>query len=842
MSTGLPSAMPRSFTLGRVADPAQQSRSELLTAASRDTTVKLRMSDGTWVASSTAPYIPVPPPRQAPLPSPRADGRLGPFEPSRVAQWYDSRRPWLPYAWTSGPDDPARYQLTLSNFRTNHWDTRRGRIADRVPIDTVIAAYRHEEAEAKVAESDLDDWEHRIPADTHPSWDELQELDFLSGTLEQLLITTARVQRAITELRGYTLWARYTLAWRSGFITVREPLLPVIGCWVDAGNIGVWARLSYGGVPCWRITVAEPKDPRAVTIAHLDELPLDLNLDIWDDVVHHPRPRHTLSRRKQKLLRDADSARALGNLRLAESLEDEADGAAPRDPYSSSDDDGFVVLDAPVPAPTSMATPASAEPSARRPRYEPQRRGADHHAPPRGRSRSRSPAPRRHSPSRPLSPSDRHWSPPRRRASFDRPRPRPRPCRSQSRSPRRFPSPPPSSCPRRSASLSPPVQEPSPLLRLDDRMRDPSRSPPPTPPHPPVSLIDRIQDAPQPDTVDPAAMDVDPPPLYHSLLDRIMSASQEDVTLDAQSSADVDTAVWTDWSVVDNLEPDPSMSPHILRDAAGRLLSTRVSVAPQDVDAYLSIHWLSNDGVPVPLATWELTSSSLPFADSVGQHGAPPLSALATDTALYLWRSMRPSVVARLNAGPPSTWLPGGTAQWKTRLKPKGRTARVLAPGTTPSASAVAELTDSAGLPWTILTQRDFEQLRWEVRTFLFRRDFERLAFDTHRSTPLADPDPAILLDLRARIRRLWGPRSSFFPSADEPRYFDSADDLVRLRHWRGFGLLLSELRGADQDAIHHALGGSVTGMSTLLLSLFRSYFQDLYKRAPTAFVDRLEY
>ncbi|KAI0038335.1 hypothetical protein FA95DRAFT_1613466 [Auriscalpium vulgare] len=256
---------PRSFTNQRTASLEAQTAAWHKVGAARATRVMSNELGDSWFSSSNADWIPPHPDSFPAYVFERSDGLRGHHEPTRVPQRYSESRPWLAYMWSRDTDDPARLSLVRDKqFRTVRWTPEPRQVAILpATAQLLIDEYEAALALAEVVDIRLLDNQHRIPADLRLDDDVFTDLRYGRHELHPTLIVCATVQRAIIELRGFALWASYTLAFRAGFITQQEPLLPVVGCWVNATDTHIWEALTYGGVPCWRVTPSRPKDPAA---------------------------------------------------------------------------------------------------------------------------------------------------------------------------------------------------------------------------------------------------------------------------------------------------------------------------------------------------------------------------------------------------------------------------------------------------------------------------------------------------------------------------------------------------------------------------------------------------
>ncbi|EPS96697.1 hypothetical protein FOMPIDRAFT_1053062 [Fomitopsis schrenkii] len=123
-------------------------------------------------------------------------------------------------------------------------------------------------------------------------------------------------------------------------------------------------------------------------------------------------------------------------------------------------------------------------------------------------------------------------------------------------------------------------------------------------------------------------------------------------------------------------------------------------------------------------------------------------------------------------------------------------------------------------------TANDCAKYEWELNTFLFRANFERLTAFKHGTFNRAPlhTHPQLWVALRDRVRRVWGFGLNYFPSISEPAYLDSNDKLLRLRHWRALGhiMLEWEVPARHRERIHVAMGGTVTKIECLLTQVFK--------------------
>ncbi|KAI0040530.1 hypothetical protein FA95DRAFT_1576901, partial [Auriscalpium vulgare] len=717
---------PRSFTRDRTADLAAQTAAWHKVGAARPTRVKSNeIADDVWLASSNADWIPPYPDTFPPFVTERSDGLRGHHEPTRVPQHYDDARPWLAYMWSLDVGDPARLSLVRDKgCYTERWTPEPRRVAVRSDTaQLLIDEYEGALALAEEVDIRLLDNQHRIPSDLRLSNEVFTELRYGRSDLHATLVNCATVQRATIELRGFALWANYTLAFRAGFITAQETLLPVVGCWVRASDTHIWETLTYGGVPCWRMTPTPPKDPAAYHML-IGTVPSDLALDDWDEDIHHPRPEHTYGRKERNARAAIAKLEAAGKHYDAMEVQDALDGI-------SQD----ITWDERVAARREMqarALPSGGPPGmlalALSPRLlqsaEPSLSGS-----------GRGPLARRPA-AQPLPPS-----------VGDR-------------------------------SVSPPV----------DAVSLPAASSPGSP----MAMSPAVVPAAPPLTIEPLALALGTAPTTPTLHEVVLSGSQQ--------------------------------------------VRTWLALSVEEARNYVRVGWWEDTRLVAPLAPWELQASTPPYMPDQYQYPVPPASCLEQDRALYVWRSISPNYIDTIVNVPPTHWAGGRVKEWKSRLRPKGSASRALRnlPSLSPTWEDVDGVLDVSGQPWVVLDAEARAGLRWAARTFLFRRDVERLVLARLPGAPLWPAHHALFTSVRARMRRIWGSASAFYPEVGEPRYLDSDDELVRLRHWRAFGALLADLAGVNGPTIEAAMGGPVTDMPDILLRLFTSYFRETFDRDPT--------
>ncbi|KAI0058050.1 hypothetical protein BV25DRAFT_1919586 [Artomyces pyxidatus] len=928
---------PRSFTRGRTPNKDMQERARIRMEVQRWQTATYQLADGRWATSGFSKIVPLHPdaPELPEIPGPMSDGRLAQLERGWFPQNFDATRPWLPYAWLGGENDPARATVIYSTIK---WDDRTGIIgANSTFVQTICDEQKKWFDIAKAAEKQLMDKNFLIPADMTIDEETFYEFRWNRSTLHEKRIICADIQRSIIDLRAYALWVSYTLAYSAGYITEQEPLLPIVGCWVREDDRLTWNRLCYGGVPCWKILSNKPRDPGCVVVAPAP-FPEGLSQEIWDEEKHHPRPESTYGKKERKE-RQREREVTERQEKTGPSAKSDMERAMHDWDDELSDDDNYIPehrqssprtgTDTRVTLPTESSkstrrrntpTPESdhrrSSPTHRYPLHRDSPSPRRHFSPTRSRSYYHSPTPRRysyHSPSRDRR-RESHWSPPRyyrrefrhSRSPEDRGRPlarrskseksarrressgTPRPsghryARSSSsgiRDPVRRPSrsPPQKQQRRRSPSPPAPVKLIQPLaerIQVDDPIADSRHSGARTPlahritgstpeATPAIAVeqripladritesspdVDQLETSSQQDSEDRHFIPLDDrmssSPTHHtapetgqtqpshlSLLERISPGTPPPykIMADGRPLSVDDTALvinFTEWTV-----------PHIVVDSFGHQIETRLPLCSAQVDAFLQTDWLDDDnGVfLISMASWENQAPQAAFTGHPLQFAMPPPAVLENWKAVYQWSSIRSEVLHTIRFQSLDKWATGATTYWRNRLRPKGILNQVLQRFDSPeqiSQSDLTGITDLSGKALRKLLPEDFAALRWEANTFLFHKDFERLVFAKHPSQPLLPDHLYVLRHLRMRVRRLWGP-TDFIPRADDHRFVESPDDLMRMRFWRAIGCILAEVEGTNKGAIELAMGGSVTGMVEVLTSEFTNNYRTLFNRDP---------
>lgn len=473
---------------------------------------------------------------------------------------------------------------------------------------------------------------------------------------------------------------------------------------------------------------------------------------------------------------------------------------------------------------------------------------------PRSRRRrpSRSPSPSWRQP-RSRSRSSRCHSPPlwhRRRSSSPR-RQSPRPAR-RSRSPRRY------SPPRRESSLTSRRRHASPGRSTTNRSRscesagrrnyaEVSPRDSPTEPGdelPRRSLLDRLGGPQRLSLLDR----FDSPPPLRSRASSFSSASavaaENDVRDPLSYVPDTPFNAEAPDRDVSRLRPK-GPRPRFITYDKGRVCRTYLPIREgAEVRYFLEARFeddVHTQGVFVP---WAHASEELPRLPPAGLTPVPPgrlmmAGQLGLQRAiLWKWYSFKylSGVMTRDPDEDLSLWTT--PAQWRRRLRGgKEFRERLPAHRTTPSDEALDALHLGPA------TADDCVRYAWELDTFLFRADFERLTAFKHRAfnrAPLL-VRPRLWVELRDRIRRVWGSGLNYFPSVSEPAFLDSDDELLRLRHWRALGRIMLEWDVTERrhERILVAMGGTVTEIEQGLCKVFNDVHLLVYNRDSYPFTYR---
>ncbi|KAH9839016.1 uncharacterized protein C8Q71DRAFT_855667 [Rhodofomes roseus] len=280
---------------------------------------------------------------------------------------------------------------------------------------------------------------------------------------------------------------------------------------------------------------------------------------------------------------------------------------------------------------------------------------------------------------------------------------------------------------------------------------------------------------------------------------------------------------------------------HTVNLPSGVPLRTRLPLhSAAEVDEYLH-HPFERDGnVPVIRLKGEDELGPAPvFPKDAGAPVPSPQLLLAGGDEGYLstitWLQNRGPCLLRLQRKP-EDWVLRNHRQWKSNLR--GPPNLVKAARNNPR----RPLPDDAIDPLRNPLPNERENEIWSLRTFLFRYNFERLAARRLPSLQAATTDAArgaIWAGVRDRIRRVWGHGTTIYPSVDEPRYFDSDDDVVRMRHWFAIGRLMLEwdLREDIAQDLRLAMGGTVTDAVERIKAAYTNVYRTTFEnRDPQAF------
>ncbi|KAH9834400.1 uncharacterized protein C8Q71DRAFT_859404 [Rhodofomes roseus] len=818
------------------------------------------LGNGTYVVSPNATYVPALPPSHTDQEEILSDGRRGLFEPGYHPQYWNNASGHLPFIYKipEGPEgrDPAfvtidcRRRGVPVTFRASNNGSGKG-LPIREFVEALQALYR---AELERAEGYfLKDHEPPLALKLRPG--QVQEV-FISLPYNTTVLYEARknvavIQRHLLELRGYSARSYLQEAFDAGRFSIPRSEASGKGCWVREGDDKILKRLTWFGVPVWYVSrAATPAPGRILSFAPLDRR---LSLDPWDEAEHGPRV-HIGKKTKKRLAQekaeqdDADEdsdffypPRSRPCLPLPTPS---SSSRAPRTPApvpsllppSLSDEEGWINHPPVSPLPVSpeerillgrTPSPRAGSPmviSPPRPtRVSPARR-----------EESRTPIPSApvdpdpsSSPTIPIAAQDgtSSWktvpaSPEVPQAS-EPPAIRPGPSTAPSASIN----------PRPSESQRPPLIE-----RLASR-----------PPEQSLSLIDRIQHASLLSRLQeaelPGRTELEPSP-SGALIDRITRplserisderiAGEGEAPPEEQTYSQPPGTVEEDVEVVTLAAPAPPASEglHVVQLPSGIPLRTRLPITTgEEAIAYLREPFERGSQSPAFRLRDEDDYGPEPFYPPSGQHPVPPphLLLAAGDEgylATILWLKARGPCLAGLSA-PPQQWATSNSKQWQSRLR--GAKPLQVAARSIPT----RPLPDDVISPFRNPLPHERENETWELRTFHFRLDFERLAQQMHPGIQAASSSTArgtIWAGIRDRIRRVWGAGTTLYPSTLEPRYFDNEDDLVRLRHWFALGRLMLEwnLRPDLEHDLQVAMGGSVTDAADRI----RNVFITLYKR-----------
>ncbi|TFY55960.1 hypothetical protein EVJ58_g7925 [Rhodofomes roseus] len=300
----------------------------------------------------------------------------------------------------------------------------------------------------------------------------------------------------------------------------------------------------------------------------------------------------------------------------------------------------------------------------------------------------------------------------------------------------------------------------------------------------------------------------------------------------------------TSTSLVPTVAPQ-NVEFHVVTLTSGVPLRTRVPITePSEALEYLNHPFEQENDIEAFRLVDENDAGPDPFFPEEGQHPVPsPQHLLAEGDNGYLatvmWLRMRPSCMETLSKAR-SEWPTFTSRQWGSRLrasKPLMKVAR---------RTSDRPLPDEEIEPYRNPLPREREHEVWELRIFHFRLSFEHLAYKLHpRITSETDATTRgnIWAEIRDRIRRAWGTGVSSYPSYLEPRYFDSDDDLVRLRHWFALARIMLEwnIRTDLAEDLHLAMRGYVTDAAERIRAVYVALYRNAFKnRDPHVFSLRL--
>ncbi|TFY53091.1 hypothetical protein EVJ58_g9645 [Rhodofomes roseus] len=370
------------------------------------------------------------------------------------------------------------------------------------------------------------------------------------------------------------------------------------------------------------------------------------------------------------------------------------------------------------------------------------------------------------------------------------------------------------------------------------------------------SLVDRIA----PEAPTPAVRSLAERLAPVSLLERL-AAPQEAVDEEIGESSSTSTApslfnrlaIPLESRLSDTLTAGPStIAPatppptalHIVTLPSGIPLRTRLPLfSAAEVDEYLHHPFERSENIAPFRQSWEHELGPAPYFPAESKRPLPSPQLLLADgdegyLATVLWIHSRTGYIDGL-LREPHDWPALIHKQWKSRLRGNPDLVRA-AKGT-----SVRPLPDTVLLPLRNPLPNEKEDAVWELRTFQFRYNFERLAAELLpglRAASTESAKGAIWASTRDRVRRTWGPGTTHYPSVHEPRYLDSDDDLVRLRHWFAIGRLMLEwdLRADVTADLQLAMGGSVTDAVERIKSAYTTTYKMVFKnRDPHVFCAR---
>ena len=285
--------------------------------------------------------------------------------------------------------------------------------------------------------------------------------------------------------------------------------------------------------------------------------------------------------------------------------------------------------------------------------------------------------------------------------------------------------------------------------------------------------------------------------------------------------------------------------PRMVADDFGRRCRTYLPIRPGAETTFFLQHAFEEESrFPGLFVPWADALTEEPCSTSARITPVPPGHLLTTGetcllrASLWQWSSFKyvNGVMTRDPDLDTSLWAT--PRQWRSRLRGGNEFRWRLSPK---NSLTEEDALDSLGLG-RVTMERALDYA-WELDTFLFRLDFERLTAFKHRALnalPLSDR-PRAWVPLRDRVRRIWGLDLNYFPSVREPAYLDSEDELLRLRHWRAVGRIMMEWEVPDIfcTRIQVAMGGTVTEIENGLKAVFKDVHKQVYNRDPYPFEHR---
>ncbi|TFY53055.1 hypothetical protein EVJ58_g9663 [Rhodofomes roseus] len=290
--------------------------------------------------------------------------------------------------------------------------------------------------------------------------------------------------------------------------------------------------------------------------------------------------------------------------------------------------------------------------------------------------------------------------------------------------------------------------------------------------------------------------------------------------------------------------PPPPAALHVVTLTSGVPLRTRVPVfSAAEVDDYVHRPFERSEDTATFRQTWENALGPAPSYPPEPKRPMPSPQILLADgdegyIATLIWLHTQHEYTERLKRDP-ATWPALIHKQWKSRLRANPELVKAT------KDIAARPLPDGVISPLRNPQGDEKANAVWELRTFHFRYNFERLAAHSLPGLKAASSESAkgaIWASTRDRIRRTWGQGTSHYPSAQEARYLDSDDDLVRLRHWFAIARLMLEwdLRSDVAADLQLAMGGSVTDAVERIKAAYTTTYKMAFKnRDPHVFCSR---